>query len=66
MAELHRKVSSIRSFFWGQTRSSREVTPSGVPAAFGAATLTGISPTTAGSLGSVVSTIRIPGRGCLA
>src|SRR5919201_4500469 len=64
ITELQRNASSIKRFLSGQIRSSRDVTPTGWPAAFGTAAEAGISPTTVGLLGSVASRIRIPGWTC--
>ena len=55
IAELHRKVITISSFFSGQTRSSRVVIPDS--AACGDPN----SPTTVGAAGFTTSTMRMPG-----
>src|SRR5215470_169932 len=59
--ELQRKFIVISSFLLGQTRSSREVIPTGWPEVFSGA---GISPTTVGLVGSVMLRIKIPGCTC--
>src|SRR5882762_6086677 len=59
--ELQRKFTVISSFFFGQTRTSRDVIPTGCPAGFKGA---GISPTTVGLAGLLMSTMRMTGCGC--
>src|SRR6266568_1652137 len=61
MAELQRKFMVMSSFSLGQTRSSREVMPTGLPDVFSGA---GISPTTVGLVGSLMLRIKIPGWTC--
>src|SRR5215467_3683306 len=61
IAELQRKFIVISNCALGQTRSSREVTPTGWPDVFSGA---GISPTTVGLDGSWMLRISIPGWGC--
>src|SRR5215472_18004127 len=61
MTELQRKFIVMRSLALGQTRSSRDVSLWGMPAAFSGA---GISPTTVGLDGSWMLRINIPGWGC--
>src|SRR6267378_1409094 len=60
-SELQRKFMVISSFFAGHTRTSREVMPTGCPAGLRGA---GISPTTVGLAGFLMSTMRMPGCGC--
>src|SRR6266852_5011700 len=58
ITELHRKFIVISNCLLGQTRSSREVIPTGWPDAFRGA---GISPTTVGLAGLLMLRIKIPG-----
>src|SRR5215469_1899835 len=61
IAELQRKFMVMSSSASGQTRSSREVIPTGWPDVFSGA---GISPTTVGLVGSVMLRIKMPGCTC--
>src|SRR6516164_8340942 len=61
ITELQRKFMVISNFPFGQTRSSREVIPTGWPNVFSGA---GISPTTVGLDGFWMLRINMPGWGC--
>src|SRR6516225_3766220 len=61
ITELQRKFMVISNFALGQTRSSREVIPTGRPDVFSGA---GISPTTVGLAGFWILRINMPGWGC--
>src|SRR6516164_10659784 len=61
ITELQRKTIEMRSLALGQTRSSRDVSLCGMPAAFSGA---GISSTTVGFDGFWMLIINIPGWGC--
>src|SRR5215467_6243781 len=61
ITELQRKFMVISNSALGQTRSSREVTPTGWPDVFSGA---GISPTTVGLVGSLMLRIKMPGCTC--
>src|SRR6516164_8406950 len=61
MTELQRKFIVMRSLALGQTRSSRDVSLWGMPAAFSGA---GISPITVGLAGFWMFRINMPGWGC--
>src|SRR5260370_42227744 len=58
ITELQRKFMVISNFALGQTRSSREEIPTGWLDVFSGA---GISPTTVGLVGSLMSSIKMPG-----
>src|SRR5215831_14823608 len=61
ITELQRKFMVISNFALGQTRSSREVIPTGWPDVFSGA---GISPTMVGLVGLLMLRIKMPGCTC--